>query len=297
LTTWRPPTGASLLQAAGAVAVLLAGEAIIALQISAHALGVGPFLLVLLGLMVAGLLGVQFYALYSLMRTYYCLDSDRLTIVCGAVTYIVPLETITNVVAIKSDWQRVRANLFPLGYPNRNGSIEGVGEVKLVAPTFSPANLVLISTADRVIALSPRDRGPFIDQVNIRRTKLEFRPSPVEVVLPRFIYLGFLRDRLALALFAAGLLGNLAVLAYVSYRFPSLPPLLPLHYNAIGEIDFIGTRAEAFKIPAIGTVAVLADTIVGIAVHARERVATYILLGAAIAVQFVLLVAVVKIIY
>jgi hypothetical protein len=133
--------------------------------------------------------------------------------------------------------------------------------------------------------------------LKVRRSRSEFLASPPEVIMPRIVRLSLWRDRAALGLLLAGFVGNLVLLAYVSYKFPVLPPLLPLHYNSLGEIDFIGTRAEAFKIPLIGTVAVLADLVVGAAIHTREKVAARIVLSTAIVVQVILLVAVVKIVY
>lgn len=242
---------------------------------------------------------IQVYALYALLRTSYVLGPNKLTIVCGAVRYVVALGSISNVVGLGSRTHslKLRAASSPLvGYPIRAGHIEGIGDVLLLSTTGSLARMVVITASEGIFAVSPANRDMFIEELNARRGGLQFQPAPVQKITPGLARLTFWQDRLAQALFLAALVGNLAVFAYVSFRFPGLPPLLPLHYNSLGEIDFIGTRAEAFKIPAIGTAAILADIVVGIGVHAREKLATRLLLGVAIVVQAILFVAVVRLI-
>lgn len=297
-TSWRPPVGRGLLKSVSALALLAGAEAMIVLQLLWRDFDLGSFLLAMLALLVFCLLSLQSYALYSVLRTSYSLGSDRLTITCGFLQYVLPLSSISNVLQFKTDSLRLRvATSFLFGYPARSGHVEGVGDLLLFCTTRSLRKMALIQTPEATFAVSPKDRDAFVDELNARRANVEFRPLPVEEIGPRIVRAAFWRDRTAMNLFLAALLGNLAILAYVSYKFPNLPPMLPLHYNSVGEIDFIGTRVEAFKIPAIGTAALMADLIVALIVHFRERLAAYLLIASAVMVQAILLVATIKIVY
>jgi len=116
--------------------------------------------------------------------------------------------------------------------------------------------------------------------------------APPGLVAPS---LPFWQERAYQALLLLALLGNLAIFAYVSFRYPFLPPVLPLHYNILGEIDFLGTRAETFKIPGIGTGVLLVNLALGLVLHPRERLAATLLLATSVLVQVVLLVATISI--
>lgn len=89
---------------------------------------------------------------------------------------------------------------------------------------------------------------------------------------------------------------NAAAFAYVVSRYPNLPEFLPLHYNALGDVDYIGTRADSFKLPAIGTAVWLANALLGVFLYRYERLASHLLLASAVATQVVVLAAVVTII-
>ncbi len=295
---WRPPLGVSLLKSVGTLGLLFAAEVYIALQILARDFDLGSLLLAVLGFLVFCLLTVQSYALYSLLRTYYVLDSDNLTIVCGAVQHVISLGSISNVLPFKTDSLQLKtATSFLFGYPAHTGHVEGVGDVLLFCTTNSLAKMALITTSDVTFAVSPGNRDAFVEELNARRAGAQFQPQAVQRIGPRIIQLAFWQDRVAQILFLAAALGSLASFAYVSYKFPNLPPMLPLHYNSVGDIDFIGTRAEAFKIPAIGMAALVTDLIVGAAVHSREKLAAYLVLSTAVVVQVILLVATIKIVY
>lgn len=104
------------------------------------------------------------------------------------------------------------------------------------------------------------------------------------------------RDRWVILFLCLAILVNAAAFGYVIWRYPALPQYLPLHYNAQGDVDYIGTRAESFKIPAIGLATWLANTIFGLLVHDRERLAGRLLAVAATAAQLIVLAAAVAIV-
>jgi hypothetical protein len=104
------------------------------------------------------------------------------------------------------------------------------------------------------------------------------------------------QDALALGLAGASLLGIGGLVAYVTLWLPSLPLLLPLHYNGLGSVDLIGPRTDLYKMPAIGGVVFLTNLALASRVHARERLAALTLLAASILVQSMLIVATINIV-
>ena len=78
---------------------------------------------------------------------------------------------------------------------------------------------------------------------------------------------------------------NLALLGYLSARFPGLDYLLPLHFSNLGQPDRIGTKMELFTLPIIGLIILGTNLILGLALYRSERAGSYVLWGAATAVQ------------
>jgi hypothetical protein len=97
-----------------------------------------------------------------------------------------------------------------------------------------------------------------------------------------------LADRAARLAVAATLLANLATYAYVWSAIETLPELMPLHYNGAGVVDLIGRPAELVRLPAIGTLLLVGNGVLALALHRAERPAAHILLWTALAAQLVI---------
>src|SRR5205823_13866521 len=95
-------------------------------------------------------------------------------------------------------------------------------------------------------------------------------------------------DRPARAALAATLLTNLVAYAYVWSAIGALPELMPLHYNGAGVVDLIGRPAELLRLPAIGTLVLVANAALALTLHRAERPAAHILLWTALAAQLVI---------
>jgi hypothetical protein len=92
-------------------------------------------------------------------------------------------------------------------------------------------------------------------------------------------------DRLVHVLLALGLLLNLALFAYVGWRYRALPESLPLHFDILGQPDRLGVRSEIFKLPAIGLLLLVLNSLFGLAIQRWEKLGAYLLLGVTIVVQ------------
>lgn len=107
----------------------------------------------------------------------------------------------------------------------------------------------------------------------------------------------FWRDRWNIALLGLAFLVNVAAVGWVVYQYVNLPEFLPLHYNAHGDVDYIGTRIESFRIPAVGTIIWLSNAVLGLLLYGIEPLASRLLVTTAAATQLLVLVAVVTVIH
>jgi hypothetical protein len=92
-------------------------------------------------------------------------------------------------------------------------------------------------------------------------------------------------DRLVRVLLALGLLLNLALFAYIGWRYRVLPESLPLHFNVLGQPDRFGVRSEIFKLPAIGFLLWVLNSLFGLTIHRWEESGAYLILGVTVVVQ------------
>ena len=92
-------------------------------------------------------------------------------------------------------------------------------------------------------------------------------------------------DRLVHVLLALGLLLNLALFAYVGWRYRALPESLPLHFDILGQPDRFGVRSELFKLPTIGFLLWVLNSLCGLAIYRWEKLGAYLLLGLTPVVQ------------
>ena len=92
-------------------------------------------------------------------------------------------------------------------------------------------------------------------------------------------------DRLVHVLLAMGLLLNLALFAYIGWRYRALPESLPLHFDILGQPDRLGVRSEIFKLPAIGLLLLVLNSLFGLAIYRWEKLGAYLLLGVTIIAQ------------
>jgi len=89
----------------------------------------------------------------------------------------------------------------------------------------------------------------------------------------------------------ASLVALAGLVVYVYVWMPSLPQLLPLHYNGLGSVDLIGPRTDLYKIPGIGAVIFLADLVLASLLYRRERMAAALLLTSSVLAEIMLIVA------
>ena len=104
-------------------------------------------------------------------------------------------------------------------------------------------------------------------------------------------------DWLLVVLVAISLLLNAAIWAYVALRQPVLPDVLPVHYNAAGQVDRVGLRQQLFILPASGLLMLLVNAGLATALKRRDTQLGYVLLSVAILVQLLLVGAALQLVH
>jgi len=259
---------------------------------STHPVTVWTFLASLAALAGLAVVGLMAYWLAGLVRSGYTLDRNELVIRWGASEQVIPTPRIERVL-VGSELEgrvRFRGVRWPghwVGY----GEIEGLGPVLFYA-TVPPRRQVFIVTDGAVYGISPEDREGFLRTL---QTRLQMGPTQlVEPVSrgPAFLEWDFWRDRLGLGVLGGALTMVLGLFGFLCARFPLLPRLLPLHFDATGNPDRLGPRGEVFFLPLIGLVVLLVNGALGGLLYRRERLAAHLLWGGAALVQVLLWAAV-----
>lgn len=105
-----------------------------------------------------------------------------------------------------------------------------------------------------------------------------------------------LRDRYVWAMAIIALFVNLGLFAFLLLVASQLPPLVPLHFDAAGVPDRIEDKSAIFSLPQIGLIMIVGNFILAGMAYRREPLASYLLGGIAITVQFLLWFAAVSIV-
>ncbi|MAG37074.1 MAG: hypothetical protein CL878_12630 [Dehalococcoidia bacterium] len=81
-----------------------------------------------------------------------------------------------------------------------------------------------------------------------------------------------------------GLTINVALALGLLARLPQLPDLLPVHFNAFGEVDLIGAKRDILRLPVIGALVWAANVALAVQVARLDRLLARLLIGAAVLV-------------
>ncbi|MDQ7029509.1 MAG: DUF1648 domain-containing protein [Ardenticatenia bacterium] len=102
----------------------------------------------------------------------------------------------------------------------------------------------------------------------------------------------FLRDQAVVRVLLLALGLNMVVWAWLATTYSSLPPFVPLHFDAAGNPDRIAPRQDIFTLPVIGLVILVLNTSVGGVLYRRLPFASHMLFGGSVVMQGLLVVTV-----
>lgn len=292
MTRWQtnPQTGLRVGVALIAAILLLDGGLIA--WAAARPVTFSTFLVGLAVLTSVVLVGLLAYWLNCLVHSGYTLDRNAVVIDWGATQQVIPTPRIERVILGEELRGRIRFRgvRWPghwLGY----GEAEGLGPALFYATAPFRQQLLLV-TPGLAYGISPEDREGFLRTLHSR-----LQMGPTQVVEqtshgPAFLAWEFWRDRLGMGLLVGGWLVVVALLGFLCACYPTLPRLLPLHFDAAGNPDRLGVQGQIFFLPVIGTVVLLVNGVLGGLLYRHERLAAYLLWGGGAAVQVLLWAAV-----
>jgi hypothetical protein len=166
-------------------------------------------------------------------------------------------------------------------------------QAALVFATRPPAEQVLIVTPGLTYAISPADRGAFVEEFRIRH-----RLGPVQALSqsadqPAWARRAIWHDRLALRLaaLAAGL--NLLAFAWLVWRYPGLGNMVPLQltFDPTAHVAVpaaLRPRGAIWSLPLIGLAGMALNSLLAWLIHPRDRVAALLLLAGAVSLELAL---------
>jgi hypothetical protein len=265
---FKPRRSTGILVGIAVIIALLALDVLLLSYLKQSPINLVFFILSLLAVLSLPLLAFEGYLIYGLFNLRYQLHRNALTIVWGATQHIIPMGSIQGVVrgeGLEGEI-KVRGIKWP-GHLVGHGQIEGIGRILFYA-TEPLAGQLLVVTPTRSYSISPADPYGFLEAFEIRHHMGPIQLLSYEHRQPEILSWPVWRDRLAHLLLALGLTANLIIFAYLCWRYPALG------------------RADVFRLPVIGLVALIANSGLGIFIHSRQRVGAYLLWGGAVVVQF-----------
>jgi hypothetical protein len=286
MTKWETGIGQGIaVGVALMVIMILVDVGLIWLAVERRQISIGLFIIGLAVLFSLGLLGLIGYWLYGLARSRYLLDRNALIIQWGTTEQVIPAGQIERVLTGDEIEGHIRfyGGIWP-------GHCVGYGEVPDAGPTLfyatvSPRHQVYIVTPGLTYGISPADHDGFLESLQKR-----LQMGPTQVVEQSSKRPGILdwviwQDQLGLALLLVGFLVVLGLAGFLSFRFPSLPMMVPLHFDAAGNPDRLGPRTQIFITPLIGLLTWLLNGALGSLAYRRERMVSCLLWGGAVLIQ------------
>lgn len=235
------------------------------------------------------------YWTYSLATLTYTLDRNGLVISWGAVRQVVPLQAIDRLVPGSSAGVPGIHGVSWWGHHVGSAEVDRIGHVLFYSTHQAADQVLYVLTVERNYAITMENAADFAREVQ-RRQDL----GPTAVVEHRVERSGaalqsVMADEWARWLCIAAVSGAALLWAYIAVRYSSLPPTLTLHFppTAQDTVLTVTAREAILELPRVATLLLLANLAIGSLLHAWDRMAGYILFAAAVAVQALLLIAVV----
>lgn len=291
LAVVRPPRALGVIVGAGLAAWSLVFAAL-ALRV---AIGAPAEFKAFLAWLIAGVLVLlaMLFAnwAYSVWTLAYIIDRDVVVIRWGFREVVIPIETIQRMIPGRTlDDPRVEG-LNWWGCHVGHADVKRVGYTLFYSTHSSPDELLYIVTTEESYALTVLNQAAFAEEVQARAAL-----GPTEHHLQRSAATGiaafpFWRDRVAIGAAAIGAIACAALCGYIYASYPGLPSVIQLSFPALGGVVRVGDKSELLRIAYLGGGILAVNSVLGVAIHARDRAAGLWLLASGGILQSVLLAA------
>jgi hypothetical protein len=284
----KPPIKIGLI-AAAVIGVALAGVHIVLLR-TIQSQPIGPGLAFAGALLVLALvfLGLWLYGLIELLTLGYQVDRNGVEIRTASARQTIPHAAIERIEYGESAGApgRIQGIAWP-GYMRGIVSAPPFGRIAVWATEPLQRQLILV-TGEMCYAISPADRSGFVQRYLARRELGALESLPQLLTPIGIASWSIWRDRVFWLAMAMGLALNAAMAALTLVRYSTLPAIIPLHWNALGQPDRLAAKASVFAIPAIGGAVLLSNLALAVALHRGERLGARLLAWGSIGVQIAL---------
>ena len=211
---------------------------------------------------------------YGVISLAYIVDSEEITVRWGFRRVVIPLETILRIVPGRTlDPARVHGLNWP-GCRIGHADIPHIGYTLYYATNRKQDELLVLHTTQEAYAFSVLDQAAFAENVQARMavTPLE-QPHLQHAEATGISAIPFWRDPIAIASALLAVAACALLAGFVSFRYPGLPDVIQLNFPRFGALVRVGDKSEILKIVYLGVGVLVANLVVGVAVHARERAA------------------------
>lgn len=228
---------------------------------------------------------------HALSTLTYSINRDTLLIRWGFRRVIVPIDTIQRMIPGRTLDEAKIDGLNWWGCHVGHADVKRVGHTLYYSTHSSPDELLFVVTTDESYALTVLDQAAFAEAIQARAA-LGSVDHPIQRSSATGIAaIPFWRDRVAVIAAASGAASCVLLAGFVYWQYPDLPNVIQLSFPALGGVVRVGDKSELVHIAYLGAGILAVNTVLGIALHTRERAAGLWLFASSGLLQFVLLAA------
>jgi len=288
---FRPTRALGVITGAGFVAWALIGSIFLASIALGSPAGLKTFI-AWAGAGVLFVVALQFATwTYGLATLHYVIADDALVIVWGFRRVVIPLSQVQRMVPGRTLDMPAVHGLNWWGCHVGSAEVKRLGYTLFYSAHQHPDDILYVVTPNESYAISVHDQAAFAEEVQARAGL-----TPIAPVVQRSFATGpaalpFWRDRAAILTAGVGGALLLILAGYVSLKYGSLPPVIQIEFPDLGGIVRVGSKGEILEIVYLGLGILVANLVLGVLVHARERAAGLWLLASGGMLQAVLLAA------
>jgi len=228
---------------------------------------------------------------WSLFSLTYRIEAEALTIRWGFRTVTIPISGIQRMVPGRTLDEAHVQGLNWWGCHVGTADVKRIGLAMFYSTHSSPDELLYLVTTGEAYALTVLDQAGFAEEIQARAAVAPLDDRPHRASATGIVALPLWRDRASLLALGLSALGCLVVAAYVFARYPGLPNVVEINFPAIEDVVRVGDKGELLRIAYLAAGIFVANGVLGLVLHARERAAgTWVLAGSGL-LQLVLLTA------
>lgn len=281
----KPPLATGLLSGVVIGVTLLAVQFILARAVVQQSVGLNLVVATVLLLSSLPLLALWVYGMAELLTLRYTIDRNGVSVSTILRRHTVPHADIREL----APGQPIEsATVFRgVSWPGfLRGAIRHPHLGPMIVLATEPLERQLILTTQGVsYGISPQDPAGFLQSYARYQQLGPLENLSHETQARTVATWPVWQDRVFWIAVGLGLFANLVLAAYAIALYEQLPTIVPIRWDAFGQIERLAPKSWVFTMPTIGVVAWAVNLCLGLALSFRERFASRLLAWASLAVQ------------